>query len=622
MPIQGFEYEIPILMPKIAARNKKSFSKKTASMIFRNEAVLQLESNSKADNTKKRYNCTNYKFILWLFENRAQYAGFIKEEYLPQLEAANERDLNESGGIEARRKYKHFRAKVMELLEAASPSAGNCPVNMKEVTYEVVATYLLQLKTGEDQYKGMSTYDGARSLIMHMMKQDNFFLDHEYKEKLCNLLKGFRRTVQQQKVELGLSLDEGKDPLSFAGYNLLCRNLLKHNGSNDEFVFAHCFLTLEWNLMCRADNLVNLNLAHIRWSDNSLLACIAKAKHDQEGEGAKTPWHIYANPCNPFVCPVLALGLYIFSHPDLLTNNSFLFTGNNQYRRYTQVLKKAITLDEENFRRFGVEIEAFGSHSLRKGAATFCGSGSTMAPSMAAICNRAGWKMGGTRDKYIKFENAGDQYLGRVLSGLDALSPSFALTPPFFDTKMNEEKKKIDDFIKSRLENAKNISDGLFAVVRYCFASLCFHYKFLTNTLQPTSRIKTSAIFINIPDEILNMAKVVGYKEANEVSGRGGSAPRLTGIPPHVVMINNLNEVHDHVSDCSRSIVNEVKQELEDRFVGGERFQANVMLSQVQKIQAEMQQMLERVKSGNGISNGVGSHGDSAIEVGEGENKY
>ena len=117
------------------------------------------------------------------------------------------------------------------------------------------------------------------------------------------------------------------------------------------------------------------------------------------------------------------------------------------------------------------------------------------------------------------------------------------------------------------------------------------------------------------------MAKVVGYKEANEVSGRGGSAPRLTGIPPHVVMINNLNEVHDHVSDCSRSIVNEVKQELEDRFVGGERFQANVMLSQVQKIQAEMQQMLERVKSGNGIRNGVGSHGDSAIEVGEEENK-
>ena len=200
------------------------------------------------------------------------------------------------------------------------------------VTYEVVAMYLSSLKTSDDKFKGMSTYDGSRSSIMHLMKQDNVFPDHEFKEKLCNLLKGFRRTIQQQKVELGLSLDEGKDPLSFAGYNLLCCTFLKNNGSNDEFIFAHCFLTLEWNLMCRADNLVTLNLAHIGWEYDSFLCNLAKCKHDQEGKGATTPWHIYANPTNPFVCPILALGLYLFSHPELLTNSlSFLFTGNHQY---------------------------------------------------------------------------------------------------------------------------------------------------------------------------------------------------------------------------------------------------------------------------------------------------
>ena len=91
--------------------------------------------------------------------------------------------------------------------------------------------------------------------------------------------------------------------------------------------------------MCCTENMVNLNLVHIGWEDDSLLSCIAKVKHDQEGEGAKTPWHVYANPSNPFVCPVLALGLYLFSHPDLLTNQSFLFSGNHQYRQYTQVLK-------------------------------------------------------------------------------------------------------------------------------------------------------------------------------------------------------------------------------------------------------------------------------------------
>ena len=137
-------------------------------------------------------------------------------------------------------------------------------------------------------------------------------------------------------------------------------------------------------------------MAHIGWEDDSLVVCIAKAKHDQEGEEAKTLWHIYANPANPYICPVLALGLYLFSHPGLLTDNSFLLTRNHQYWRYTQVLKRAIGLDVDNFRRLGVQNELFGSHLLRKGSSTFAGSGCTMSPFMAAICNRAGWKMGGT----------------------------------------------------------------------------------------------------------------------------------------------------------------------------------------------------------------------------------
>ena len=151
---------------------------------------------------------------------------------------------------------------------------GNCLVNMNRVTYEVMATYLSSLKMDENKYKDMSTYDGARSSIMHLMKLDNVYPNHKYQEKVCNLLKGFRRAVQQKKVELGLSLDEGKDPLSFAGYNLLCQTFLKNNGSNNKFIFAHCFLTIEWNLMCRADNLVQLNLAHIGWEDDSLVVCI------------------------------------------------------------------------------------------------------------------------------------------------------------------------------------------------------------------------------------------------------------------------------------------------------------------------------------------------------------
>ena len=47
----------------------------------------------------------------------------------------------------------------------------------------------------------------------------------------------------------------------------------------------------------------------------------------------------------------------------------------------------------------------------------------------------------GTRDNYIKFENASDQYLGRILSGLNTLLPGFAVMPPFFIQRQGQKMK-------------------------------------------------------------------------------------------------------------------------------------------------------------------------------------
>ena len=430
-------------------------------------------------------------------------------------------------------------------------------------------------------------------------------------------MKGFRRTIQQQKVDLGESLNEGKDPLSFSGYNLLCKTFLENNGTHDEFIFAHAFLTLEWNLMCRADNLVSLNINHMGWEDDSLLCNLAKVKHDQEGEGTKTPWHIYANPSNPYICPILALALYIFSHPMVLTNSSrsFLFTGNNQYKRYTQILWKAIMMRAEMFKRAGVEIDTTASHSVRKGSSTYAASGCTVAPSMASICNRAGWKMGGTRDKYIKFENAGDQHLGRVLCGLNPLSIDFSLTPPFFDALSEGDREEIDNFLRARLENSDQISDSTFNLVRFCFASLCFHRDFLKTVLEPTSRIRTSPLFMNVPENILNMAKAVNYKDA--IGHK--NAPRLTGIPPHIVILNNLSGISEHVTDCADEVVEKIKKDLDNRMVGGDKHQASMVLDQVQGVHREMQRMIWDLQTrSQRIVSEDETSGDEVAEVGSG----
>ena len=87
--------------------------------------------------------------------------------------------------------------------------------------------------------------------------------------------------------------------------------------------------------------------------------------------------------------------------------------------------------------------------------------------------------------------------------------------------------------------NSSTISDNLFNVVRFCFASLCYHRGFLAKVLQSTSRIRTSQLFMNVPDNILNMTKCLDYK----ATATNVNAPRLTGISPHVVIMNNLSGI-------------------------------------------------------------------------------
>ena len=33
-----------------------------------------------------------------------------------------------------------------------------------------------------------------------------------------------------------------------------------HHGEGEDFIFAHVFLTMEWNLMARSDNCVNMHI--------------------------------------------------------------------------------------------------------------------------------------------------------------------------------------------------------------------------------------------------------------------------------------------------------------------------------------------------------------------------
>ncbi len=44
------------------------------------------------------------------------------------------------------------------------------------------------------------------------------------------------------------------------------------------------------------------------------------------------------------------------------------------------------------------------------------------------------------KERYLQYEKAGDQYLGRVVSGLDVNDDSFAISPPYFESSGPKDK--------------------------------------------------------------------------------------------------------------------------------------------------------------------------------------
>ena len=91
----------------------------------------------------------------------------------------------------------------------------------------------------------------------------------------------------------------------FEVYKFIVKGLFV--SSKKEHVFVHLFLILDWNLMKRSENCVNMKVAHIRFQEDALVFEFAKSKGMKGGEDHVGPWHVNTNPLNPFICPLLAL---------------------------------------------------------------------------------------------------------------------------------------------------------------------------------------------------------------------------------------------------------------------------------------------------------------------------
>ena len=194
-------------------------------------------------------------------------------------------------------------------------------------------------------YQSTLQYSGIRSAIAYLYKLVGVERSIAFIADMAKFMGGMKRVVQAAKQHLGLKLLEGKVPMPLEVYEKVARQLFCSREKED--IFCHLFLVLDWCLMKRAENCVGAKINHISFIDDALVFEFAKSKGNQTGDEFG-PWHVYANPNKPWMCPVLALSMYLFCYPDVLRGDAPLFEGNYQYRRYSTRLSKGLYEMEGN----------------------------------------------------------------------------------------------------------------------------------------------------------------------------------------------------------------------------------------------------------------------------------
>lgn len=447
------------------------------------------------------------------------------------------------GGSKCTNTRVQYARKIVHFSDWMYEKHSNCcnadrKVILTSVTKKILKQFLGHICKKKDKngaylnpivFHAFQHVSGYKSAIKDLYLNQEVEVSSDINKMLKSFFDGYVRKVAQLKLNGKMPLIEGKMPMGFKGYRFLSSKAIEQEKDHSLSIFAHLFLLLCWNLIARCVSVGSLMYHHISWDNDSLVVVFPAHKGDQEGRTA-LPKHVYANPSEPAICPILSLAVYIFTKGyEREGSKATVFAGEAE-SRFSKWLSNICQKHNEVLKSQGVDISMIGTHSFRKGIASFL-SGTPGGPTAISIYLRAGWSLG-LQSRYILEGEGGDQLCGRAATGLPLTDVTFANLPPHFigptltTAQWEEILPGYSTFFPLNFRE----------VIPFLLASLVYHQPYLADlqTKNPRhplfqQRVWTSGTLIRLKDEV---SAGCNRNPLTKMSA--------TGVPPHLILANAM----------------------------------------------------------------------------------
>jgi hypothetical protein len=142
--------------------------------------------------------------------------------------------------------------------------------------------FIVSLRARNGEILSSSSLNCYRSAITYVYRAFRREVPADFSHSLATDFRGFKRTNAMLAAAGEVTINQGKDPLPFSVYRMLCKEIMKQPST--EFMFAHCFMVICCNLMCRSTNALHICFEHMGWREDALTIKFAHQKNDQMGQ--------------------------------------------------------------------------------------------------------------------------------------------------------------------------------------------------------------------------------------------------------------------------------------------------------------------------------------------------